>query len=1016
VWITAWLLAIAATACAIAPVAAQDSATARTAVSEPLLVVDPGAHTAPIRQIAVDTAERTLVSVGDDKSTRVWDLASGRLIATLRTPAGAGDLGRLYAAAISIDGKLAIGGTTATAGGKHRIYLYDLASRAFERAIDARGGDVKRLQWSPDGRLLAAAYAGSPAVRLFDTTGNLVYEEVLPADAWSLAFSSRGALAVPVSDRSIRLYAITGGNVSREGAIATTLVDPRGVQFSPDGSLLAVGYLSRVDRRSVVVDVFDVTSRKLAQAFNFSDVPEGNLRNVAWQRDGTALYAGGTGYRGRNTFVIKRIAWPQGNASEIVAATNSVTDLLPLADGRVLYASAEPSWGELRGARAATLAAANSAQFYEADALAVDADGSSVAWQPRPGATRVHFDLRSRSVAGGSGNAIRLPLRSGIDILRWENEFRPSLGGTPIPMQPSEVSRAIAIAPDGATIYLGTSRTLRRLDRNGAARWSIAVPNEVRALNLSEDGRTLLAGMVDGTIVWRRAADGALLMTLFAAPDGRWVLWSERGYYDASAGAERLIGWLVNRANGEQADFFDISRFRDQYYRPDVIDRVLATGDETRAIASANDARRERAKSAEAAVRERVDRIIAAEPIAKILPPVVTLASPALVESNEPQVVVDYRLLDMDAERSTTISVRVDGRPHDHYDNQSPERRDGAAMGRLRIALPEKDSLIQILASNAHGASPPAEFEFRLLAPAMMPGAMPMLPPMPPQPPLATLPPEKPPSPSVIPAVPPTAAATPSRPPKRADRPNLYLLAIGVSKYANPQYNLALAAKDARDFAGVFNRQAGAFYRNVEARVLNDAQATRAAILDGLQWLQRITQEGDIGVLYVAGHGINDVDDTYYFLGHDASLDRLSRTAVPESAFRDALSSIRGKTIFFVDTCYSGKSVGTLSGTDLTRIANKLASPEYGVIVFAGSHGKQESLESLDWGNGAFTKVLISGVNGAADYRNQGVVTHRGLDYYVGYEVAKLTDGRQTPVTMVPIAVADFGVAARLPP
>lgn len=59
-------------------------------------------------------------------------------------------------------------------------------------------------------------------------------------------------------------------------------------------------------------------------------------------------------------------------------------------------------------------------------------------------------------------------------------------------------------------------------------------------------------------------------------------------------------------------------------------------------------------------------------------------------------------------------------------------------------------------------------------------------------------------------------------------------------------------------------------------------------------------------------------------------------------------------------------------------------------------------------------ELVISGVNGAADYRNQGVVNHRGPDCYVGYEVAKLTEGRQTPVTMVPLA-ADFGVAARLP-
>ena len=151
-----------------------------------------------------------------------------------------------------------------------------------------------------------------------------------------------------------------------------------------------------------------------------------------------------------------------------------------------------------------------------------------------------------------------------------------------------------------------------------------------------------------------------------------------------------------------------------------------------------------------------------------------------------------------------------------------------------------------------------------------------------------------------------------------------------------------------------------------------------------------------------------------YFVPHDVDLNRLSSTGVPESTFRDALSTIKGKAVFFVDTCYAGKSIGILSNTDLTRIANKLASAEYGVVIFSASDGKQESLESMDWGNGAFTKALVAGVNGAADYRNQGLVTHRGLDYYVGYEVTKLTEGRQTPVTMVPVAVKDFGLASTL--
>ena len=38
-------------------------------------------------------------------------------------------------------------------------------------------------------------------------------------------------------------------------------------------------------------------------------------------------------------------------------------------------------------------------------------------------------------------------------------------------------------------------------------------------------------------------------------------------------------------------------------------------------------------------------------------------------------------------------------------------------------------------------------------------------------------------------------------------KPKLYVLAIGVSDYANPGYRLQLAAKDARDFAQAMSAQ-----------------------------------------------------------------------------------------------------------------------------------------------------------------------------------------------------------------
>mgnify|MGYP000966753165 CR=1 FL=1 len=89
-----------------------------------------------------------------------------------------------------------------------------------------------------------------------------------------------------------------------------------------------------------------------------------------------------------------------------------------------------------------------------------------------------------------------------------------------------------------------------------------------------------------------------------------------------------------------------------------------------------------------------------------------------------------------------------------------------------------------------------------------------------------------------------------------------------------------------------------------------------------------------------------------------------------------------------------------------------VAAAENGVIVFSASTGKQESIESKSWGNGAFTKALIAGLTGGADFRKDGVVTHQGLSYFLGQEVKTLTKGRQTPVTAVPMGMVDFPLVA----
>jgi len=222
-----------------------------------------------------------------------------------------------------------------------------------------------------------------------------------------------------------------------------------------------------------------------------------------------------------------------------------------------------------------------------------------------------------------------------------------------------------------------------------------------------------------------------------------------------------------------------------------------------------------------------------------------------------------------------------------------------------------------------------------------------------------------------------------------------------------------LAAKDARDFASAMRAQSGRLYRQVEARTLTDGQATRTEVLASLKWLSDSVAGGDIGMLFIAGHGINTPSNEYYFLPYDGNHERLEQTGLPEAAIRDTLGRMRGKALFFVDTCYGGNVVGNFhtASRELARMANDLAAAENGVIVFASSSGRQLSEEDDRWGNGAFTLALLAGLSGRADLTRSGRVTFKALDYYVSEEVSRLTDGRQTPVTIAPIGIPDFAIA-----
>jgi uncharacterized caspase-like protein len=129
------------------------------------------------------------------------------------------------------------------------------------------------------------------------------------------------------------------------------------------------------------------------------------------------------------------------------------------------------------------------------------------------------------------------------------------------------------------------------------------------------------------------------------------------------------------------------------------------------------------------------------------------------------------------------------------------------------------------------------------------------------------------------------------------------------------------------------------------------------------------------------------------------------------------VATLAGKTLLFVDSCHAGNVMGMRRGVaDINALVNELSSAENGAVVFASSTGRQFALEDPTWGNGAFTKALIEGLQGGADYRKAGVITVNSLDLYLSDRVKVLTNGRQTPTTTKPQTIQDFPIAVTAAP
>jgi hypothetical protein len=915
---------------------------------EPVLRVEAGAHSAPVSRLATDAAGRLLASVGDDKTLRLWSLPDGAALGVLRPPIGPRGEGELYAVALTPDGTraFAAGFTGHGWDGAFAIYLFDTGTGRMLARLPGLPAPVLHMAVSADGARLAVALGGRAGIRVFDARqGRLLFED---SQGWQgaarmVAFARDGRLASTSADGQVRLHDGQGRRVAARAPVQGGR--PYGVAWSPDGTLLAVGFEDRL--RVEVVSGADLAPVLTPDTSRL--VGEG-LPAVTWAGDGQGgvqLHAAGyaraaAAAPGQPGFVVRRWAdFGLGPPRDIPAARDAIAHLLPLPMGGVVFAAADPGWGRITpdGALAHSPTAPSADFRATGGALMASADGRVLGFALAPNGPRLRFDAAAGRLEPGGAEGLAGARREAprLQVTDWQNRDRPRLNGRPLPAAPGEYARSLAIAPDGESFLLGWDTALRRYDRQGRLLAELPLPATAWGVVALEGVAVVALG--DGTLRWI-GLDGPRMeerAALFVHADAvRWVMFTPEGLFDhAPLGGQELVGVHLNNGRAQTPEWASFQQAYRALFAPQAVRARLA-----------GDARPAQARMAELGdVRARIGRLPALAP------------GEACAVTPEGCVALPWGTAELPGEAtalrlSFTLSDRGLGLgPLDLLVNGRLAMRSPTTPGRTEVEVPLDPGPNRVAArlyadDQSLFAEGPA-LELRRAGDAdTTPGAG-----------------------------------------------RLIVVAVGVDQYAVRELNLRFAVADARTVVETLRARGAGVFREVVATLLTDAQATRANILGALDAAARLARPEDTFVLYLAGHGVRaEGDRRFLFLPHEvaapsADMQALQRSALDEGALVAALARIRARDGFlFIDTCHAGQ----LTIDSLAALGN-----ETGRFLLAASTSVQEALDSYDDRNGVFAFAVREGLSGRAAADQEGRVSALALGEWVTRRVPQLAAERR---------------------
>lgn len=265
------------------------------------------------------------------------------------------------------------------------------------------------------------------------------------------------------------------------------------------------------------------------------------------------------------------------------------------------------------------------------------------------------------------------------------------------------------------------------------------------------------------------------------------------------------------------------------------------------------------------------------------------------------------------------------------------------------------------------------------------------------------------------------------------EKPDLYLLALGVSKFQQSQFNLNYAHKDAGDVAKVLGYNQGLF-NHIYVDTLYDEDVTIDQVIQLKDRLKN-SHPRDAVVLFIASHGTLDEDLNFYLATHDMNFDKPKEKGLAYEQLEGLLHHIPARQkLLLIDACHSGevdkgnikvievkednkpvkffrafgqnklsqKQIGLENAFELMKATFADLRRGGGATVLSAAGGLEYAMEDDAYSNGTFTYSLLQGLlENQADLDGNGQIMVSELEKYLARRVSEITGGAQQPTSRI---------------